>query len=240
MPRPPAPPEYVDSLGLDVRPVAEYGRLMHHKYVVVDGERVWTGSLNWTDDAFTRQENCIATVQSRAIAGAYLRDFDRLWERRKIEGGGAFDAAPAALAYEGGEVSARPVFCPGRGVELAAAIASRITRARERVLICSPVLTSGPILGALADRARTGALPVTAVVDGTQMRDVLRQWGERDSWKAHAFRHVAGGYGRKRSTPWPAEPHDYLHAKIVVCDDWASVGSFNHSRSARRTPRTRC
>ena len=25
--------------------------------------------------------------------------------------------------------------------------------------------------------------------------------------------------------------HDFLHAKLVVCDDWAFVGSYNHSRA---------
>ena len=37
VPRPAAPPEYIDALGLDVRPVIGFGTLMHHKYVVVDG-----------------------------------------------------------------------------------------------------------------------------------------------------------------------------------------------------------
>ena len=64
VPRPAAPPEYIDALGLDVRPVIGFGTLMHHKYVVIDGERVWTGSMNWTEDSFTLQENCIVTLDS--------------------------------------------------------------------------------------------------------------------------------------------------------------------------------
>ena len=135
------------------------------------------------------------------------------------------------LTYEGAPVSARPFFCPGRGVRLASAIAARIGSARQRVLVCSPVLTSGPILGALADLVQRGVVPLTGVVDGTQMRDVLRQWQQQASWKPEAFRHVAAGFARKRSTPWPAYPHDYLHAKLVVADDWAFLGSFNYSRS---------
>ena len=47
------------------RAIAGVPDLMHHKYVVRDGETVWTGSMNWTDDSFTRQENVVAIVRSR-------------------------------------------------------------------------------------------------------------------------------------------------------------------------------
>ena len=77
VPRPAAPPEYIDSLGLDVHPVIGFGTLMHHKYVVIDGERIWTGSMNWTEDSFTLQENCIVTLESPIVAAAYLQDFEQ-------------------------------------------------------------------------------------------------------------------------------------------------------------------
>ena len=39
-------------------------------------------------------------------------------------------------------------------------------------------------------------------------------------------------FGGKRSIPWgPQTVHDFLHAKLVVCDDWAFAGSYNHSRA---------
>ena len=68
------------------------------------------------------------------------------------------------------------------------------------------------------------------------MQDVLRQWGAlpKASWKPAAFRFVASkaDFGGKRSIPWgPQTVHDFLHAKLVVCDDWAFVGSYNHSRA---------
>ena len=237
VPRPAAPPEYIDSLGLDVRPVIGFGTLMHHKYVVVDAARVWTGSMNWTEDSFTLQENCIVTVESAEIAAEYLRDFEQLWSRPKhLDKSGRFETAWSDATFDGQAVRVRPYFCPGRGPELAALIGSRISCARERILICSPVLTSGPILGALADVVGRGEVPVTGVVDRTQMHDVLRQWGAipKASWKPAAFRFVASkaGFGGKRSIPWgPHTVHDFLHAKLVVCDDWAFAGSYNHSRS---------
>ena len=94
VPRPAAPPEYIDSLGLDVRPVIGFGTLMHHKYVVVDGARVWTGSMNWTEDSFTLQENCILTIESAEVAAEYLRDFEELWNRpRHLDRSGRFETS---------------------------------------------------------------------------------------------------------------------------------------------------
>jgi len=237
VPRPAAPPEYIDGLGLDVRPVIGFGTLMHHKYVVIDGERVWTGSMNWTEDSFTLQENCIVTLESPIVAAAYLRDFEELWNRpRHLDKSGRFDVDWSDATFEGEPVRLRPMFCPGRGPEIASLIGSRISCARERVLICSPVLTSGPILGALSDVIGRGVVPVSGVIDRTQMQDVLRQWGSlpKASWKPAAFRFVASHahFGGKRSIPWgPGTVHDFLHAKLVVCDDWAFVGSYNHSRA---------
>jgi phosphatidylserine/phosphatidylglycerophosphate/cardiolipin synthase-like enzyme len=237
VPRPAAPPEYIDSLGLDVRPVVGFGTLMHHKYVVIDGERLWTGSMNWTEDSFTLQENCIVTLTGTTVAAAYLRDFEDLWNRpRHLDKSGRFDCEWSDASFAGQPVRVRPFFCPGRGPELAAMIASRIACARERIMVCSPVLTSGPILGALSDAVGRGVVPITGVVDRTQMQDVLRQWGTlpKASWKPAAFRFVASkaGFGGKRSIPWgPQTVHDFLHAKLVVCDDWAFAGSYNHSRA---------
>jgi phosphatidylserine/phosphatidylglycerophosphate/cardiolipin synthase-like enzyme len=204
---------------------------------VIDGERVWTGSMNWTEDSFTLQENCIVTLDSPLVAAAYLQDFEVLWNRpRHLDKSGRFDVEWSDATFQGEAVRVRPLFCPGRGPELAALIGSRIAVARERILICSPVLTSGPILGALSDVVGRGTVPVTGVIDRTQMQDVLRQWGSlpKASWKPAAFRFVASKahFGGKRSIPWgPQSVHDFLHAKLVVCDDWAFAGSYNHSRA---------
>ena len=173
-------------------------------------------------------------MRSAAVAEAYLRDFDRLWERPQIEGGGAFDASAAALTYDGAEVSVRPVFCPGRGVELAAAIASRITQARERVLICSPVLTSGPILGALADVVAHGRAPGHGGrrphPDARRPAPVGRA---RASWKPRpSVRTSQAGFGGKRTMPWgPRSRTTTCTPRSWSATTGPSVGSYNHSRA---------
>ena len=66
MPPPPEPDvQLIASLPVDGRPIAGIPDLMHHKYVIRDGADVWTGSLNWTDDSWSRQENVVAIVHSR-------------------------------------------------------------------------------------------------------------------------------------------------------------------------------
>ena len=54
---------------------------MHHKFLVVDGETLLTGSYNWTRGAARdNEENLIVTGEPRLVS-AFAAAFDRLWER---------------------------------------------------------------------------------------------------------------------------------------------------------------
>ena len=54
---------------------------MHHKYAVIDGKAVITGSYNWTRSAADYNfENVLITDDPRAVA-AYQKNFDSLWPR---------------------------------------------------------------------------------------------------------------------------------------------------------------
>ena len=59
---------------------------------------------------------------------------------------------------------------------MATRIAHRIKQARKRIRISSPVLTSGPVLGALAETVSDGKVDVGGIVDATQMKGVYHQW----------------------------------------------------------------
>jgi phosphatidylserine/phosphatidylglycerophosphate/cardiolipin synthase-like enzyme len=44
-----------------------------------------------------------------------------------------------------------------------------------------------------------------------------------------------GDFSGKPSTPYtPDSVHDYMHAKVTVCDDVAFIGSFNLSHSGEQ------
>jgi phosphatidylserine/phosphatidylglycerophosphate/cardiolipin synthase-like enzyme len=206
--------------------------LMHHKYVVRDGRSLLTGSANWTQDSWTREENVIVTLTSRELAAQYTRNFEELWTRQAVQDSGEYTMDPVDV----GGAQVRAWFCPGRGPRLAHRIADAIASATRRVRVCSPVITSGPILGTLNEVAAAHKVDLSGCYDGTQMAEVLRRWRaeEQATWKIGAFNSLiaAAAFGNKRSTPYsPTAVHDYMHAKMTVCDDRVFVGSYNLSHS---------
>jgi phosphatidylserine/phosphatidylglycerophosphate/cardiolipin synthase-like enzyme len=228
---PPPPKTRVDeieALPIETCAVPGWPDLMHHKYVVRDGASVWTGSTNWTDDSWSREENVIAVVDSRELAALYGEDFDQLWRTRRVR--------------RSGRVSTRDVngvrawFPPKRGLKLAYRIARAVARAERRIRIASPVISSGPIIGTLAQVAAGGRVDLAGVVDNTQVQQVFAQWAANPvvTWKTTELRTVlaTAPFSGKVSTPYaPGSVHDYMHAKVTVCDDTVFVGSFNLSHS---------
>ena len=228
-PRPMAgAPELIDGLEVPTRGVRDEGALMHHKYIVVDGARVLTGSTNWTDDAFSREENVIVRVDDARVASAFAANFDDLWRRGHLDRTGA---QGETVALEHG-VRVTPWFLPAPP-SLAHHVAARIGEARRRLRICSPVVTAGTVLGTLAEFAGRRHFDLAGAYDATQMEEVQRQWAEapQNRWKIDAWRTIAPRLSGKVSTPYaPGSVHDYMHAKFVVADDEVLVGSYNLSR----------
>ena len=236
-PPPPATdPDLLAALPVETRAIPGIPDLMHHKYVVQDGSAVWTGSTNWTLDSWTREENVIVRIASEAVAASYTADFEQLWQRGSVEASGAVSPAEVQV----GDTPVRAWFCPRRGLKLAHRIAGAIGRAERRIRIASPVITSGPILGSLCEVTSDGKVDVAGVVDITQIEEVFSQWAghaETVAWKIEALKSVlrAAPFSGKRSTPYtPTSIHDYMHAKLTVCDDTVFVGSFNLSHSGER------
>ncbi len=226
-PPPPSTERHVlEELGAELKGIPGWRDLMHHKYVVRDGAAVWTGSMNWTLDSWTRQENVIATVSEPSVAAAYARDFGQLWERGQVGASGNFDVAAAG--------GLRPWFTPGRGRALSHRIAERISAAQRRVRIATPLVTAGPILAALNEVIAEERVDIAGVCDATQTRQVFRQWAQnpRSRWKAPLLTKALEAFSGKRSTPYEAGSiHDFMHAKVTVADDVVFLGSFNLSRS---------
>ncbi len=211
-------------------------KLMHQKYVVRDGGApagaVWTGSTNFTDDSWGLQENNIIRLDSPELCAFYETDFRELWERGDIATTGAHDVGTASV----GGVQVQVAFSPGEGRTIDQDVSRLIRGARRRLRVCSMLLTSGGILGALREVLERGGLDFGGIHDATQMASVLDQWRDGPSaWKVPVFQAVAARLAGKRSQPYsPTSKHDFMHNKVVVTDDTVLTGSYNLSHSAEQ------
>ena len=78
--------------GSDITELAKYGvkikvdktrAHMHHKFAVIDKKISITGSYNWTRSAEKYNFENILVTNSRSIARAFRKEFERLWNEMK-------------------------------------------------------------------------------------------------------------------------------------------------------------
>jgi phosphatidylserine/phosphatidylglycerophosphate/cardiolipin synthase-like enzyme len=235
----PPPPEpdvrLIAELPVEGKAIAGVPDLMHHKYAIRDRDTVWTGSANWTDESWSRQENVLTVVRSEELAARFSDNFESLWHKQLIEETGFEDTG--SVKVDGTAI--RTWFCPGHGEDLSHRYAKLIGCARRRVRICSPVITTAPVLAVLAQLASERKLDLAGCVDLTQIRGVVHQWNVNGNvyWKLPLLeRALSRGFSAKASTPWEPDGslHDFMHAKVTVADDTVFIGSFNLSHSGEQ------
>ena len=216
------------------KPIAGIPDLMHHKYVVRDGASVWTGSTNWTDDSWSREENVIVGRSTRRSSRMPSRSTSSSSGRR------ASSRSPARSSRGRSQV----------GRDRGAAVV--LPRLRRRALTPDregdrPRQAAGPdLLAGDHRRARswrrwrrcspTARSTSPARSTRRRSRRCTTSGARRASrsWKLPLLQQViaSGHFAGKRSTPWgPGTVHDYMHAKMTVADDVVFLGSFNLSHS---------
>jgi phosphatidylserine/phosphatidylglycerophosphate/cardiolipin synthase-like enzyme len=218
-------------------PVEGGDHLMHSKYIICDGLApsvvVWTGSANFTTDAWSIQDNNIVILESQDIAGNYETDFAELWETGRIAGTGKNDHGETKID----EVEIDVDFAPGDGAAMDANIASKISKATKEIILASMVISSGTVLGALVD-AIERSVKVCGVYDGPEMNMVIKDWEKGTSGTGQAkivqWNVIKNKLVEKHSTPYSENgPHDFMHNKVLVVDQQVVVtGSYNFSQNA--------
>jgi hypothetical protein len=178
---------FVQSLGYPWRRIAGM-KLMHSKFILRDGQSVWTGSTNLTDDGFVLMENNVVEMDSLPLANYYAEDFEQLWEKENFENTGEIHTELVPVSFAGQPARVRVMFSPGCGLEIDTEIARRVRAAQRRVRICSLLINSGTLIAELGNLLRRGGIALDGIYDRTQMSDVYRQWQEvpQNRWKIGA------------------------------------------------------
>jgi hypothetical protein len=74
-------------------------KIQHNKFLIVDGQVVWTGSTNFTDTGLTLNANNSLVITDTTMAGVYLAEFEEMWAGSFQED--KADNTPHLLDYAG-------------------------------------------------------------------------------------------------------------------------------------------
>jgi len=58
--------------------------LMNHRFAILDGQRVITGSYNWAETSQRGNYDSLLILKESGVVASYQREFDRLWREKRI------------------------------------------------------------------------------------------------------------------------------------------------------------
>jgi len=195
--------------------------LMHNKFAVIDGQWVWTGSWNMTENGTYRNNNNVVLIGSTALAENYTAEFEEMFAGQFGPTSPADTPNPrVVITVETSEDQERQVevenhFAPED--EVAAQIIEEIENAQSRIRFMAFTFTSAEIADAILERARAGVV-VQGVIES---RNAGRDYSQ---------------YNRLRATAHDVLPDGnpyIMHHKVIIIDDATVIlGSYNFTASA--------
>jgi phosphatidylserine/phosphatidylglycerophosphate/cardiolipin synthase-like enzyme len=84
------------------------GDKLHHKFAVLDRERVITGSFNWSPSAAHQNDETLLLIHSPELAAHFTREMDRLWRGAELGVSGRIERGLARSRQRCGQGQTRP------------------------------------------------------------------------------------------------------------------------------------
>lgn len=199
--------------GIPVRDDQNPG-LMHNKFVVIDRQEVWSGSMNWTITDGYRNNNNLLRLRSQRLAQDYTAEFEEMFSAGRFGEGSPANTPYPALTIEGTPVQV--CFAPEDGC--LAQVLEQVRAARQEIVFLAFSFTSDELAQALVEMSGRG-VQVSGVMEADQV--VSNQGSEYEALRA------AGLDVRRDGNP------RNMHDKVIVIDRRIVItGSYNFSRSA--------
>lgn len=181
--------------------------IMHDKFMVVDGRRVWTGSTNVSNSGVGGYNaNLVTVVDSPVVAGWYTEEFEQMYTRGQYHGLKPKGAPRRVQLSEGIELEV--LFSP-QDRPISTAVRPLLQGAEKRIDIAVFFLTNKHITADLIEAKERGVevrvvLDATAATNGYTKHELLRaagipvkveDWGGKMHMKSAAIdgRHVVTG-----------------------------------------------
>jgi phosphatidylserine/phosphatidylglycerophosphate/cardiolipin synthase-like enzyme len=188
--------------------------LMHDKFVVLDHNQVWAGSMNLTSNDAYLNDNNFFRILSPELAVPFEREFDEMFTRH-IFGSGAAGESGAPVLLEGG-CSVQPLFAPDDSP--AGAVIGRLLAAQRSIHLMAFSFTSQEIAAAVQAAAQRG-VEVKGVVERTQAAS--NAGAQYKPLRDAGLNMLLDGNPRN------------MHHKVMVLDGQTVIaGSYNFTASA--------
>lgn len=186
---------------------------MHNKFCVIDGERVWTGSTNITENGMYRNDNNAVLVRSRKLAENFSGEFAEMFERHKFGRRSPRKTPHPQLTVDGIRVEC--YFAPEDDVR--DEIIAEIRDADNTIDFMAFAFTSEDIAKAMAARIK----------DGVRVRGLFEARQAGSKYSRDDFLTKRGARIQEDHNPYT------MHNKVIVVDDETVItGSYNFSQSA--------
>ncbi len=188
--------------------------LMHNKFVVIDAQDVWTGSMNFTVNGGYRNDNNLIHIRSSRLAENYTIEFEEMFASELFGNYTAANTPHPSLTVEG--IRLDTSFSPDDGT--AAQILDLIYSAEKSIYFMAFSFTSDDIAAAMIEQAARG-VDVAGVMEESQYHS--NTGGEFDNLLNSGIDVRLDGN------------RNNMHHKVIIMDDAIVItGSYNFSRSA--------
>jgi len=205
----------LDDAGIEVRSDTR-SALMHNKFWIFDGQILWTGSTNITENGIFKQDNNTVVIQSPELAAIYEREFQEMWD-------GKFGPkSPSTLDQQVATVNGSRIVVvfTSEDPALENAIVPIVQSATKSIRFLTFSFTDFPLADAMSQRFKAGV----------DVAGVFEKVGSET--EAAELRTLMC-----RSVPVKQDGNPgFLHHKVIVVDERIVItGSMNYSTNAEES-----
>ncbi|MBI9049341.1 MAG: DUF1669 domain-containing protein [Anaerolineaceae bacterium] len=189
---------------------------MHNKFMIIDGQQVWMGSMNFTESGCEDDYNNMLRVSNERIANNYAAEFAEMYEEYSFSAD-----SPSNTPYtrvQVGDVLVETYFSPDDGVRNA--MLDVIEQATDSIIIMAYSFTSDKLADAIIERAESG-VQVLGVMDADQIKS--NTGSEYEDF-------LRAGIDIKQDNI-----DGQMHHKVIIIDEQIVItGSYNFSANAEK------
>lgn len=209
--------DHLKSLGIEIIDDNRSG-LMHNKFVVIDGESIWTGSMNTTDNGVWKNNNNAVIVRSDELAENYTTEFEEMFIHKKF-GRRSPNDTPNPIVQVG-NIQIQNYFASEGDV--ARIVAEEISRAQNTIHFMAFSFTEDGIGQAVLDKHNEWK-----DIEGKEVRGVFENFGAGSKY---------GEFGKLKEAGAEVKVDGnkgIMHHKVFILDEETVImGSYNFSNSA--------